>query len=126
LLTIVAQEAGCQARSSFGVGVLAAGAAVRAYTAAVAARLPLTSSSVRSGDGYGFFGYLVRHPQRWGFDDVTSPSYRDAGIDAFLKGPDDQVAPDVSRFLFSDAIHASSTGHRCFAAYALGRIESVL
>jgi phospholipase/lecithinase/hemolysin len=36
------------------------------------------------------------------------------------------VAPDVSRYLFSDAIHASSTGHRLFGAYALGRIESLL
>jgi outer membrane lipase/esterase len=101
-------------------------AAVRSYTAAVTTRLPLAWPNVRTIDGYGLFGHLVADPGAWGLDDVTSPSYRDAGIDAFLKGPADQVSADVSRYLFSDAIHISATGHRLFAAYALGRIEALL
>jgi outer membrane lipase/esterase len=100
-------------------------AAVAHYDGLVSDGLRQLGADIPVLDGFGFFRLLAAHPTAFGLTDVSSPSYPTAGIGAFLAGPDDQVAPDVSGYLFSDSIHASATGHRLFGTYAIGVLTAL-
>jgi phospholipase/lecithinase/hemolysin len=101
-------------------------AAVDAYNRTAANKISAAGIKVAAIDGFNYFRELVARASDYGLTNVVAPSYPDAGIGAFLCGPDQQVEPDVNGYLFSDAIHVSATGHRMFGAYATGAIASIL
>lgn len=100
-------------------------AAVAHLNTLIADGLTTAGTTVPALDGFGFFRHLVTRPTDYGLTNVHEPSYPNAGIGALLAGPDDQVTPDVSGYLFSDAIHPSATGHRLFGAYAIGVLTAL-
>jgi outer membrane lipase/esterase len=101
-------------------------AAVRSYGATVRAHTATAGLAIPVIDGFAFFRALVASPTQYGLTNTTEPSYATQGLDAFMLGPSEQVADDVSGYLFSDAIHPSATGHRLFGAYAIGALAQIL
>lgn len=100
-------------------------AAVTDYNALVAEGLHQAGTDVPVLDGFSFFRHVAANPALFGLTDVISPSYPNAGIGAMLAGRGDQVAADVSSYLFSDSIHPSATGHRLFGIYTIGVVTAL-